>query len=338
MTARLLGGCASSSSSSRAGAAHAAKRRAGSARIAHLTDFHVQEPRGGDKGMAMCLRHAQSLKHKPDLILNTGDCVMDVLNHDRAHAQNLWDLWSRVLKAECSTPIEHCLGNHDHWGWVKERSGTSGNEPGWGKQWAMDVLGLAKPYHAFDCGAWRIVMLDSVQPAAEGVWESRLDDAQFAWLESELAATTAANKPVLVGSHVPILSPAVFLDRGRIGGTTTQPALAVRRCHLDVKKIGQLFVKHPNVKLCVSGHLHQIDRADYRGVSYLTNPAVCGGWWTGYRMDVFGAGYTMLDLHADGTFDIDYVDYGWTVQPAPASAPAAAALTLTPSPSGRGLG
>ena len=315
VTAGLLGGCASSPSAG----ARAATSRAGSIRIAHLTDFHVQEPRGGDKGMAMCLRHVQSLKHKPQLILNTGDCVMDVLNHGRPHAEKLWRLWSRVLKAECSTPIEHCLGNHDIWGWVKERSKTTGNEKGWGKQWAMDVLGLSKPYHAFDCGAWRIVMLDSVQPASEGVWESRLDDAQFAWLESELAATT---KPALIGSHVPILSPAVFLDRGRIGGSTTQPALAVRRCHLDVKRIGQLFVKHPNVKLCISGHLHQIDRADYRGVTYMTSPAVSGGWWAGNHVDVFGEMYTLLDLHADGTFDAEYVDYGWTVQPAPASAPA----------------
>jgi hypothetical protein len=76
----------------------------------------------------------------------------------------------------------------------------------------MDALGLAKPYHAFDCGAWRILMLDSVQPAREGVWETRLDDEQFAWLESELKSTT---KPVLIGSHVPIVSPAVFLDPGK---------------------------------------------------------------------------------------------------------------------------
>jgi hypothetical protein len=81
-------------------------------------------------------------------------------------------------------------------------------------------------------------------------------------------------------------------------------------------------VKHPNVKLCVSGHLHQIDRADYRGVTYVTSPAVCGGWWAGNHVDIFGEMYTILDLHADGTFDIDYVDYGWVVQPAPASAPA----------------
>ena len=44
----------------------------------------------------------------------------------------------------------------------------------------------------------------------------------------------------------------------------------------------------------------------------MTNPAVCGGWWKGLHRGVFGEMYTLLDLHADGTFDVEHVDYGWT--------------------------
>jgi len=310
----LLGGCAATGSSSARSAG-----RAGSIRVAHVTDVHVQNELGGARGMAAAFRHVQSRKRKPELILNTGDCVMDVLNRDRARATELWTLWSSVLKDECSTPIEHCLGNHDIWGWVKERSGTTGNEPGWGKKWAMDVLGLSRPYHAFDRGAWRIVMLDSVMPAAEGVWEARLDDEQFTWLEGELKAT---KRPVLVCSHVPIVSPAVFLDTGKIGGTPEAPALAVRRVHADVKRIGHLFAKYGNVKLCISGHLHEIDRAEFHGTTYITNPAVCGDWWKGHHRGVWDEQYTMLDLHADGSFDVEYVNYGWTPEAPPATAPA----------------
>jgi hypothetical protein len=32
----------------------------------------------------------------------------------------------------------------------------------------------------------------------------------------------------------------------------------------------------------------------------------------------------MLDLHADGTFDVEHVNYGWTPEPEPATAPAPA--------------
>ena len=319
--ASVLGGCASSHSSN-GGTRAGAGKQAGSIRVAHLTDFHVQPELDAARGMATCLHHAQD--RKPDLILNTGDCVMDVLHADRARAKEQWDVWNAVLRNECSTKIAHCIGNHDIWGWGRERSATSGNEPGWGKQWAMDELGLERPYHAFDHGAWRFIMLDSVQPTPDGVWHSKLDDAQFAWLERELAAT---RKPVLIGSHIPIMSPAAWLDSGKIAGTPEAPALAVRRTHLDVKRIGALFAQHPHVKLCISGHLHEIDRAEYLGVTYLNNPAVCGSWWAGLHRGVFGEMYTMLDLHPDGTFDVERIDYGWTPVSGPATQPATAPMT-----------
>jgi 3',5'-cyclic-AMP phosphodiesterase len=315
------GGCATSSQSaakSQSPIEHAlpSRKHADTVRVAHLTDFHVQPELDAPRGMAKCLHHAQS--HNPDLIVNTGDCVMETLHVDRARAQIQWDVWNDVLKNECSTKIAHCIGNHDIWGWNKSGSKTTGNEPGWGKQWAMDALKLAKPYHAFDQGGWRIIMLDSVQPSAEGVWYTKIDDEQFDWLSRELDAT---RKPVLIGSHVPIVSPAVWLDPGRIGGTPEAPAVAVRRVHVDCKRIGALFAKHPNVKLCVSGHLHEIDRADFMGVTYLNNPAVCGDWWKGLHRGVWGEMYTMIDLHPDGTFDYERVDYGWTPVPAAATQP-----------------
>jgi len=329
--AGVIGGCATAQSSPASSSPHSPspspvehalppRKHGGTIRVAHLTDFHVQPELDAPRGMAKCLHHAQS--RKPDLIINTGDCVMNTLHVDRARAQVQWDIWNRVLKNECSTPIAHCLGNHDIWGWAKDASHTTGAEPGWGKKWALDALGLSKPYHAFDHGAWRFIMLDSVQPAPEGLWYTKIDDEQFAWLEQELAAT---RKPVFIGSHVPIVSPAVWLDPGRIAGTPDAPAVAVRRVHVDCKRIGALFAKHPNVKLCVSGHLHEVDRADFMGVTYLNNPAVCGDWWKGLHRGVFGEMYTLLDLHPDGTFDYERIDYGWTPVPAPATQPGTAA-------------
>ena len=311
----LLAGCASSTSSR---GASGMRKRAGSVRVAHLTDFHVQPELDAERGTAKCLAHAQV--HRPDLILNTGDCVMDTLHADRARAQAQWDVWKRVMRNEVSTKIAHCLGNHDIWGWGRERSGTAGDEPGWGKQWALDELGLSRPYHAFDVGAWRVVMLDSVQASPEWTWVAKFDDEQFAWLENELAGT---RKPVLIGSHIPIVSPAVWLDGGRIGGTLEEPAIAVRRVHIDVKRVGALFAKNPHVKLCVSGHLHEIDRAEFLGVTYLNNPAVCGNWWKGLHRGHFGEMYTLLDLHPDGTFDVRRVDYGWEPAAPPATQPTA---------------
>jgi 3',5'-cyclic AMP phosphodiesterase CpdA len=309
----VLAGCATSNENSPRASRSTA---AGSVRVAHLSDFHIQPELEAPRGVTSCLHHVQSQRQKPELILNTGDCVFETLFADRIRTQTQWDVWNAVIKNECSIPIQHCLGNHDIWGW-SQRSGGKPTDKGYGKQWALDALGLAKPYHAFDFGTWRIIMLDSVQPAKEGVWETRLDDEQFAWLENELKST---HQPVLIGSHIPIVSPAVFLDPGKIGGTPEAPALAIRRCHMDVKRIGTLFTKYRGVvKLCISGHLHETDRAEFLGTTFLNNPAVCGDWWKGLHRGIWGEMYTLLDLHPDGTFDVEYVDYGWTPVAAPAT-------------------
>src|SRR5215210_4903766 len=115
ITSGLLGGCASSKSSE----SHPTKATAGTIRVAHLTDFHIQPELQAARGVAQCLHHAQSLPRKPDLILNTGDCVFETLHADRARTRTQWSLWQSVLKNECSLPIEHCIGNHDIWGWSK---------------------------------------------------------------------------------------------------------------------------------------------------------------------------------------------------------------------------
>ena len=91
-----------------------------------------------------------------------------------------------------------------------------------------------------------------------------------------------------------------------------------------MKRIGALFTKYRNVKLCISGHLHETDRAEFLGTTFLNNPAVCGNWWKGIYRDAWGEMYTILDLHTDGTFDVEYVDYGWKPAAPPATAPATA--------------
>ena len=74
----------------------------------------------------------------------------------------------------------------------------------YGKHWACDEFGRDKPYASFDRGGWHIVLLDSVFPFGEG-YIGRLDDAQWDWLERDLAAV-GPETPVILLSHIPILS------------------------------------------------------------------------------------------------------------------------------------
>ncbi len=275
-------------------------------RIGHLTDIHVQPERAAGEGMAVCLRHLQALADPPDLILTGGDSIMDSFEAGEARTRTQWQLWQKLLRDECSLPIEHCIGNHDVWGWDKAASGTTGKEPNYGKKWAMEVMGLERPYRAFDRAGWRFIVLDSIYPK-DNAYIGHLDDEQFAWLEQELKRTPA-DRPILILSHIPILSAAALLFRGP--GLDGQREVSPSLMHVDSLLLKDLFARHSNVKLCLSGHLHLVDRVDYNGVTYLCNGAVSGNWWKGRHRDC-DEGYALVDLYDDGSFDRQYVLYGW---------------------------
>lgn len=277
-------------------------------RVAHLTDIHVQPERGAPLAMEKCLEHVQSQKPKPDLILTGGDMIMDSLGASEARTREQWDVFTRVLKANLSLPIEHSIGNHDVWGWGARDKFSS--ESKFGKVWAMEAMGLAKPYRSFDRGGWHFVVLDSVHSTEGNGYQGRLDDEQFEWLKDDLAKTDP-KKPVLVLSHIPIIGVCAMYDgENEKTGKWVIPASYV---HVDSRRIKDLFLKHRNVKLCISGHEHQLDRIVYNDVTYICNGAVCAGWWGG---DYFECtyGYALIDLYDDGTFENRYVPFGWKTQ------------------------
>jgi 3',5'-cyclic-AMP phosphodiesterase len=64
------------------------------------------------------------------------------------------------------------------------------------------------------------------------------------------------------------------------------------------------------VPLLLSGHIHLVDRVSYLGKTYVCDGAVCGNWWRG-PCQQFAEGYGVVDLWPDGTFEHQYVTYGW---------------------------
>lgn len=277
-------------------------------RLAHLTDVHVQPERGAEAGFAAALEHAQALPDAPELILLGGDCIMDAFGQplDRVNAQ--WRLWRRTLDAHLRTPSIACLGNHDVWGWNRGDSGTTGDEPGWGKARGLDELAMPARFgrHDLDGTGWTILILDSTQPRGGG-YVARLDEAQFEWLEGELAAIPVETH-VLILSHIPILAACTFLDgNNEESGDWRVPGAWM---HIDARRIKDLFRRHPNVRVALSGHVHLVDEVRYNDVLYCCNGAVCGAWWDGDR-DECEEGYGLVDLYDDGTAVNRYVPFDW---------------------------
>lgn len=287
-------------------------------RVGHLTDIHVQPERAAAEGMAAALRHAQSLADPVQFIVTGGDMVMDAFDAEEARVKTQWDLFASVLRGECSVPVAHCLGNHDIWGGNRAKSHTTGREPRWGKAWAREVLGLAADHQAFDRAGWRFIVLDSVRPDVvhgrgdRDGYTAYLEPAQRAWLEQELASTPATT-PIVVVSHVPLLTVTVAASDARRSKdfAITVPGDLM---HSDAATVAELFARHANVKLCLSGHIHQVDRVEYRGATYICDGAVSGAWWKGPN-GAFPEGYGVVDLFDDGTFEWAYTPYGWTARP-----------------------
>jgi len=276
------------------------------ARVAHLTDAHIQPERGGDAGLAKCLHEVQTL-HQPDLVLFGGDNIMDAFGQNAGRVESLFRLWRTTLARELSVPWITCLGNHDIWGWDKPNSHCTGDEPMFGKRWAMDEFGLTERFFTRDLNGWRIIVLDSTHTDGGNGYVARLDEPQFQWLENQLAGVPST-VPVCVLSHIPIVCACAMFDGDN--EKTGDWRIPGSFMHVDARRIKDLFYRHRNVKLALSGHIHLVDRVDYLGVSYLCNGAVCGGWWKGPNQECTN-GYGIVDLYADGTFSAAYHGFDW---------------------------
>ena len=273
-----------------------------SIRFAYIGDTHIMPEAKPMESIAKCFHHLQNQADKPAFILHGGDTIMDALAQDRSNVQKQWDAWHTVVKANNSLPIEHCIGNHDIWGIE-----TAKNDPLYGKKWTLDQMRISSRYRSFDRNGWHFIVLDSVQPKPDGSWYTAyLDAEQMDWLKADLAKTDPKT-PVLILSHVPILTGTVFtFDTGPKKDATV---IIGGLMHTDSVELIQLFYQHPTIKAALSGHTHLLDRVDYNGIAYFCNGAVSGNWWKTDTFHETKAGYALIDLYDDGSVERTYLTY-----------------------------
>jgi Icc protein len=285
---------------------------AGALRVAFITDVHIQPEREAVRNFDSFMSSIYRSEAPPDLILNGGDIVMDAVAADRERVDTLWSVWRDATARYQTIPVHYCLGNHDIWGWSK-KSFCTGDEPLFGKNYFLKEAGLVSPYYSFDLSGWRFIVLDSLLRLDASRYAACLDPEQRAWLETVLN-DTAKNMPVLVLSHIPIMGGAsVFfataentVKREMDGSASKDWIVPSWQMHADAVSLIDLFARHGNVKLCLSGHTHVHDVLYYRGIGFVNGGAVCGQWWRG---EFFGTppGYVSLDLYPDGSYKGAYV-------------------------------
>lgn len=273
-------------------------------RIAHFTDAHISATGSGSRWLGQALEDVNDLVDVPSMILFGGDMVFDGANVNKDQMAAQWVEFHATLRNSNSLPVQYCLGNHDVWGW--NTSSVDPKESEYGKKWALDTLEMDHPYYSFDNAGWHFVVLDSIARHRRG-YIGRLGLKQLQWLDKDL--TSHSDKPTIVMSHIPLLSACTtFFGHSEVDGSKWHVPGSLM--HIDARQTKDLFLKHPAVKVCISGHIHLVDRVDYNGVSYLCGGALSGNWWHGNFQET-PPGYSLIDLFDDGTWRREYVKYGW---------------------------
>ncbi len=295
-------------------------------RIAHFSDVHML---GGDyaaaaiEGFERCLTSISGLKPRADLVFNTGDSIMDSLYADKGWAEAQWGCFTQVLSEFPDLEVHHILGNHDVWGWgfpdgIQEKTASSDTQ--FGKQLALDMLGMDDRYYCLDHAPWRFIALDSMSEASAnptgnlGIpYIGRLDDEQFDWLTERI---TEWSGPICILSHIPFMAGCEIFDGdNEASGNWVVPGAWV---HIDARRLRNLlrdqlgefpFDDKPPV-LCLSGHTHQLEVLDHLGVRYMTDGSICGDWWQdeAHYLDT-PRGYEVIDLFSDGSAEGRYITY-----------------------------
>jgi phosphodiesterase/alkaline phosphatase D-like protein len=297
------------SSHARPGTAAAPER---AFRFVHFGDTHF----GGGPTMPFCasehgypkaLAHVQAMTDAPEFILHAGDIITDAFWATRESAVAQWRLYTETMRKHCRLPVRYTLGNHDvNFGWDLGDETT----PFPGKMLALEQTGLTSPYYSFNHGGWHFIVLDNTQRGGWNGFQHYLDETQFEWLARDLNAAGPAT-PVVISSHAPILCVTCFFEPP---SKQHPDGLVISNdcVHMDVVRLHNLFRRHRNVRLCLSGHYHQVDQVQYLGVHHICGGAVCADYWRRpltHRPE-FEGGYGVVDLFKDGTFEYRYVDYG----------------------------
>lgn len=260
--------------------------------IAHITDVHMNPNKNAKDGFKKCID--QILEHKVDFILNGGDTIMaaDYSGVTREEVKAQWESWDECIKNFGSLPLYSCLGNHDMW-W----DAPGKKDPMYGKNYAVERLGIPKRYYSFSKEGWTFFVLDGNHPGIS------LDEEQKQWLKSGLERLNN-DESAFIMSHHPILTvTGKFYPDDQFS---------------DAHEIALLFFENRNkVKCCVSGHMHLLDQATYNGTQYFCNGSVSGYWWGegdeksagyGYYHQT-PPGYAILKLYGNGVVEREYYTY-----------------------------
>jgi 3',5'-cyclic AMP phosphodiesterase CpdA len=286
-------------------AAAASTSTSESFKFVFMTDIHVFSQKRAPEGLQACVRSINALPGETAFVVTGGDLIMDALMEEAAAVRDQWAIFDDCMKP-LRPPVYHTIGNHDIGGW-SAHSKIAESQAEFGKALFAEKYGRGATYKSFDHGGWHFIQLDSIQrEEATQEYYGWVDDAQLAWLEADLKSV-GTQRPIVVITHIPFVSVWAQMNgdprKGEIAKSLVNNGHVIRK----------MLLKH-NVKLVLSGHGHlseRIELSHFNKTTYIQGGAVSGGWWRG-RIGGLPEGYGVVTCKADGTFEHEFKDYGWS--------------------------
>ena len=262
-----------------------------------ITDIHVMPEKNATEGLLQAIDTINNLA--PDFVLTGGDNIMDALGQTYSRSDSLYNLYEETVK-NLEMPIYSTMGNHEVFG-LYESSGINPDHEEYGKK--LYENRIAKRYYSFDHKNWHFVILDGIGFTEDRRYYGVIDSVQIEWLKQELESV-GKDKPVIVSTHIPLLSVGNQVMRGPTEGFSEGSIITNAQ---EVIKILEQY----NVKLVLQGHLHFLEDICYNGIHYVTAGAVSSNWWKGPRYGI-EEGFVKIDVSGED-FKWEYVDFGWEV-------------------------
>jgi 3',5'-cyclic-AMP phosphodiesterase len=268
----------------------------GSFDFVFFTDTHIQPELDAAHGCDMCFHKIASTN--PEFVIMGGDHVYDAFGVNRARAGMVYDLYKRTEQL-LRIPLHNTIGNHDVFG-VLTKSGVAPTDPAYGKKMYQDHMG--QTFYSFDHKGYHFVVLDSIQPTHDRLWEARVDEDQLHWLRDDLRRLPVRS-PVIAVIHCPLVTAFA---------TYAQVVTADRKYNTltvtNAPEVLEVF-EDANVLAVLQGHTHINEAVTYKNTQYITIGAVCGNWWHGPRLGT-PEGFTVVSLR-EGKINTRYETYGF---------------------------
>ena len=271
----------------------------GDLRLVFYTDIHADAKKETSAALAMAAEAINA--QKADLVLCGGDLIAGGFQSSPEDVAPRWDAYMDMVRA---IDAEHhaVIGNHDLVSARPADGSANAADP------RMDFkrrLGLSGTYGAFDALGYRFILLDSLRISDDAhMYDGWVSSEQQEWIRG-LLSSIPSDVPIVLLLHMPLLT--TFFGATRGATFQAQP----NRVVINNAEVLKLFDRH-NLVLVLQGHLHVNETLYWRGTTFLTGGAICGGWWRG---SYFGTseGFSAITLREDRV-EWEYVDYGWNAR------------------------